>query len=199
MRTLMILLLLLPALAVRGQGLFDAGVKGGVSRDNILFTNVADFKAITGWQAGVFARVKPPLAPGVQAELLLNTLGTDLRPADTLAGEAAIRLRYLQLPVFLVFALGPAEVHLGVYASQLLNSSIDQPTVMYQEVQQLREDEFVNIDHGLLGGLGFKFGRVYAGARYLVGLGNMGSGSNHLLGRARSTQAQFYLGYGFVR
>jgi hypothetical protein len=196
---MMMLILLLCGMQANAQKLFDLGVKAGISRDNMQLDNVADYRAVMGWHAGIFARLKPPLMPGGQMELLFNTMGTDLRIADTIAGDARIRLNYLQMPLFLVFSLGPAELHLGGYASYLMNASITKPASVVGEVQQLRENQYQDMDYGLLGGAGLRLGSFYAGARYTFGLGAVGVSGNSILSNARNMQAQFYIGFGFNR
>ena len=197
-RSIIILTVLLSGLQAGAQQLFDIGLKAGINQDDIRIQNVADHRPVLGWNAGLFARVKAPAAPGFQAELLYSTQGTDLRIADSIPSETNIRLNYLQLPVFLVFSLGPAEIHVGGYGSYLMNASITQPATAYGEVLQLKESHFVDMDYGLLGGLGFKFGSIYAGGRYLLGLGTVGEGIT-LLRDSRNLQAQLYIGIGLVR
>ncbi len=179
------------------QGSFDIGVKGGISRDRIQVNNVADLRGVTGHHAGLFARVKAPLTPGVQIELLYNTMGTDILVSDTSGADAQVRLNYLQLPLFLMFTLGPAELHFGGYGSYLLNSSISQPTAVQAEIQQLKDDQYMDVDYGLLGGVGVRLKSFYAGARYTIGLGTVGEADNDILGNARNMQAQLYIGIGF--
>jgi hypothetical protein len=198
-RNLILALLLLPCVHTQAQRLFDIGVKAGVSRDNIRLENVTDHRGVTGWHGGLFVRLKPPLAPGVQGELLYNTMGADILGFDTVPGSATIRLRYLQLPAFLVFTLGPAELHVGGYASHLLGSTITQPSAITGEIQQLRSNQFANVDYGLLGGAGIRLGSFYAGGRYTIGLGTVGDSDNNILGNARNMQAQLYVGYGFAK
>lgn len=192
-------LLLLIAVSANAQRIFDLGFKAGISRDDITLENVADHTTILGWQAGVFARVKPPLTPGLQAEVLYNNTGSDLRLTDAMASDANIRLQYVQVPLFLVFSLGPAEIHLGAYGSHLLNASITNPLAIHEEYQALRANEFQDTDYGLLGGAGFRAGRIYAGARYLIGLGTIGAADNNILRNARNMQAQFHVGYGLFK
>jgi hypothetical protein len=182
---------------LQAQDLFDIGMKGGISQDRISLQNVPEYSSVSGWHAGLFARVKPPLAPGAQVELLYNTMGADILRFDTIEGDASIRLRYLQLPAFLVFSLGPAEVHVGGYGSYLLGATITQPSAVVGEVQQLRSNQFMDMDYGLLGGLGLKLGSFYLGGRYTLGLGTVGAEDNNILRNARNMQGQLYLGYGF--
>ncbi len=192
----MITFILITVSALQAQKLFDLGIKGGVSRDNIRLDNVADNTAIMGWHFGGFMRVKPPVAPGIQVEALYNSMGTDVRALDAQRESSELRLQYLQAPLFLVFSLGPAELHLGGYASHLMNASINQPAEVQQEIFELREDRIRDTDYGLLGGLGLKLGSFYMGARYTFGLGTVGEPENVILHDARNMQAQFYIGIG---
>jgi hypothetical protein len=197
-RSLIAAVILLVSHTADAQKLFDVGFKAGINQDDIRILNVADHKPVLGWHAGMFTRVKAPLSPGLQVELLYSTQGTDLRISDSIPGETQIRLNYLQLPVFLVFSLGPAELHVGGYGSYLMNASITQPVTAYDEVMQLRENLFNDMDYGLLGGVGVKLGSFYAGGRYLLGLGTVGEGVA-LLRDSRNLQAQIYIGIGLVQ
>lgn len=185
------------ATQVEAQKLFDIGIKGGVSKDNIRMDNVAGLEGIIGWHGGMFFRLKPPVAPGVQLEALYNSMGTNVVLNDSLMGDSEVRLQYLQAPLFLVFSIGPAELHIGGYASHLLNASIRHPLQVQEEVVALRENQFMDTDYGLLGGFGVRLGQVYLGARYTIGLGTIGAADNDILRNARNAQAQFYLGIGF--
>lgn len=198
MNRLLLLLLIVP-IGVTGsaQKLFDLGLKGGVSKDEIRMDNVASAEGIVGWHFGAFFRVKPPLAPGVQLEALYNSMGTDVMLSDSLADDSEVRLQYLQAPLFLVFSLGPAELHVGGYASHLLNASIRHPQQVQSELVALRANQFLDTDYGLLGGVGFDLGQIYLGARYTIGLGTIGASDNAILRDARNSQFQFYLGIGF--
>ncbi len=189
-------LLAIASSQLRAQKLFDLGLKAGVSKDDIRMDNVADLEGIVGWHAGMFFRLKPPVAPGVQLEALYNSMGTDVMLNDSL-NDSHVRLQYLQAPLFLVFSIGPAELHVGGYASHLLNASIRHPQQVQEELVQLREDQFMDTDYGLLGGAGVRLGQLYLGARYTIGLGTIGAADNDILRNARNAQAQFYLGIGF--
>src|SRR5436190_4262662 len=104
-----------------GQRIFDLGPKAGFSVNDL--SSGVGHSSIMGWQGGLFARVKPPLFPGVQGEVLLASIGSDLQIAG--ASDARVRSMVVQLPVFLVFQLGPAELHAGGYYDHLLSTSVD--------------------------------------------------------------------------
>lgn len=176
----------------RAQHLFDMGLKGGIGQDD-LSTSYAH-SPLFGGHAGVFARVTPPLLPGVQGELLVSTIGTSLQVEDM---SLDLRAVAVQVPLFLVLAFGPVEVHAGGHYARYLdhpaigagNFTIDGHSVSAGDLNK----EGI----GLLGGVGFRLGHFYAGARYLHALHDMGTGP--ILSGVRSRQLQAYIGVGFFK
>src|SRR6187402_1809275 len=95
--------LLCTAPALNAQRLFDLGLKGGVNMDDL--STSFSHSAILGGHFGLFARVKPPLLPGLQGEVLVSSLGSSV----TFEGyQADVRSVDLQLPLFIVMPFGPA-------------------------------------------------------------------------------------------
>lgn len=188
-----VLLLLLLGLVPFGAGaqgrLFDVGFKAGVSSNDLSFGSGASTSTVLGWHAGVFARVKAPLVPGIQGEALFSTLGSE---ANSAPGTLNVRLDYVQLPVFLIFALGPLELHAGGYYGHPLGSSV-QGTLEGIDAAILDDPD---ADYGLVGGLGLHVGRFYAGARYNYGLKDLNTGEGP---DVHNRQAQLYAGIGLFK
>src|SRR5690606_17878993 len=101
-----------------------------------------------------------------------------------------------QVPVFLVFALGPVELYGGGYYDKLLSSGLDATVITADGVQQLGRDDLSDSGYGLLAGAGLHIGRFYASARYNHGLDPVGRG---VLSDVRTEQLQFGIGWGFVK
>ncbi|HEX2617975.1 MAG TPA: porin family protein [Flavobacteriales bacterium] len=192
-RALVIACTALCATALQAQRLFDLGPKAGLNNNDLSFGSGASTDQVMGWHAGLFARVKPPLFPGLQGEVLFSTVGTDATVEGN-TDHARLRFNYVQLPLFLVFAFGPLELHGGGYFGHALSSSISGLTTGDTPLLQADPDED---DYGLLGGIGLHVGRFYAGARYLYGLNDIGGSSG--LGDVHNRQAQLYIGFGLFK
>jgi hypothetical protein len=174
----------------QAQSLFDVGPKAGISSDDLDLEMAHN--TVLGWHAGVFARVKAPLLPGLQGEVLLSSVGTNaLFEGD----EARVRATALRVPLFLFFSLGPAEIHLGGYMDRTLSSTTENG--IDSEGNTTPSGGFNDGGYGLLGGAGLHFGRLYLGARYNYGLESLGDGPG-FLSNASNRQFQFYAGFGLV-
>ncbi|MEZ4807805.1 MAG: hypothetical protein R2815_10120 [Flavobacteriales bacterium] len=179
------------ATTLHAQGLFDLGLKGGVNMDD-LATSYAH-ESVLGGHAGIFARVKPPLLPGAQGEVLLTTLGTRV----TVEGETLeLRTAAVQAPVFAVFSLGPVELHGGGYYERYLTDNLADELDLGLEGETIELTDLAQDGFGLLVGGGLHLGHFYAGARYNIGMDPIGSGP--YLSDVRSRQVQVYLGLGFA-
>lgn len=117
MRSPITIVLLLACCSLSAQ-LFDLGLKGGINQDDLRTS--FNHEPLLGGHAGVFARIKPPILPGVQGELLVSTLGTNVRAEGQ---ELDLRTASLQVPLLLVVALGPVELHAGGYYEKYLTKS----------------------------------------------------------------------------
>jgi hypothetical protein len=189
-RALLCCALVLPGLLC--AQLFDLGVKGGLSQDD-LRTSYAH-EALIGGHAGLFMRVKPPILPGGQAELLLNSFGSRV----TVNGvEGDLRSLALQLPVFVVFALGPVELHGGGYYERYLTQELANEFNVDLNDLPVEAGQLYDEGYGLLVGGGLRLGHFYAGVRYNMGMQDLGTGP--FLSDVRTRQLQAYLGIGFFK
>lgn len=178
-----------------------AGFKGGLNYSNLLNegAEVDDKNARLGFHAGVFGRVAPSDAIGVQAELLYTTKGTTVTWDGLIDQEFHLNLAYVEVPLFVVLRLGEAiELHAGGYGGYLLNSNVKTDGDLGDASDDLDRDNFNGLDYGVLGGLGFNLGAAQIGARYNYGLAKIASsdGAEFLLGDARNSVAQLYLAIG---
>lgn len=186
-RSVLMVLALAPV-SLYAQELFDFGFKAGVNSDDLSLSDVSTDQVV-GWHAGVFARLKPPLFPGVQGEALFSTVGGD---ATAPGGTVNVRLNYLQLPVFLVFSIGPVELHAGGYYATPISSSV-RGTLGSLDGAMLDDP---GTDHGLVGGAGLHLGRFYAGVRYNYGLQDLNTGAGP---DVHTRQGQLYMGFGLFK
>lgn len=173
--------------------LFDLGFKAGASRDDL--TTEYAHEGVWGGHVGLFARIKPPVWPGLQGEVLLTSLGSRV----TVLGETAeLRSLSVQTPLLVVMAFGPVELHAGAYYEYYLTRSIatrfdidldELQNELPVEAGRLNDDGF-----GYLLGAGVRFKHFYAGARYNIGATPLGSGP--FLDGLYTRQLQAYLGVG---
>lgn len=196
MRTLLPTLLVCTVLHIGmpagAQNLFDFGLKGGVNMDDL--KTGYQHESVIGGNVGVFARVKPPILPGVQGELLLTSLGTNV----TVEGyNADLRTVAMQVPVFMVLALGPAELHAGGYYEHYLTKNFVDDLDVVVEGQDVSVADLADDGYGLLLGGGVRFKHFYAGVRYNMGLDGVGSAP--LLEDVQNRQIQAYVGFGLFK
>ena len=172
--------------------LFDLGLKGGLSQDD-LRTSYAH-EPLIGGHAGLFVRVKPPILPGGQGELLLSSFGSRI----TVNGvQGDLRSLALQMPLFMVVALGPVELHAGGYYERYLTQELaTQFNVDFDDLP-VEAGQLHDEGYGLLAGAGLRLGHFYAGVRYNMGMKDLGTGP--FLSDVRTRQLQAYLGFGFFK
>lgn len=178
-------------LCTAAQKLFDIGLKAGVNLDDL--RSGYTHQAIVGAHAGVFARVKPPLLPGVQGELLLTSLGSDVRVEGY---KAELRSMAVRVPLMLVWGVGPAEIHAGAYFDKYLTEDIVRDFEVPVEEVPVELADLEEDGYGLLFGGGLHLGQFYGGVRYNLGLTSIGSGP--YLDDVKNRQWQVYIGLGFV-
>lgn len=178
-------------LTSQGQRLFDIGLKAALSHDDL--STDYSHTALLGGSAGLFARVKPPLLPGAQAEVLLTSVGTRVN----VQGQSEdLRTLALQVPLFAVFSVGPVELHAGGYYERYLTKELLQGQPIMIEGQEVSLADLADDGYGAMVGAGLRLGHVYGGLRYNMGLDALGGGP--LLGDVHSRQLQAYVGFGFV-
>jgi hypothetical protein len=179
-----------------------AGIKAGLNWTNLRGggADVTDENARIGFHAGVFGRVAPSDAIGIQAELLYSTKGSTYTYNGLLLDqEVSFNLGYIELPIFLAIRLADVlEVHAGGYAGYLLSSNVSTSGDLGAGSEALDRDNFNSMDYGLLGGVGVNVGPAQIGVRYLHGLGELASsdGARVVLGDARNSAGQVYLAIG---
>ena len=195
-------LLLLSALAIglnpEANAQARAGIKGGLNVSNLYIDDVDDENARYGFNVGLYGQVLSSETFALQPELLFSTKGTkaDYNGLGGLMDQTVkFNLNYLDLPVLAVFKLGDAaEIHVGPYASYLLNANISYSGNVNGD-DELDKDQLKSYDFGLAGGLGMNFGPVQVGARYNYGLVKIADSNvaRDILGDSRNSCAQLYV------
>lgn len=191
-------LLTLVALAsAQSLPLVRFGVKGGIQQRELDFSNAFSTQPI-GIHGGLYLRIAPPVAMGGQLEVLYTQKNTLVQNGDEVAN---VKLSYLEVPLFVVFPLGPLDLQFGGYGSKLLSTDLGGlAQQVTDEGVQLSADDLRDSDYGLLGGVALNLGRWQGGVRYTYGLCAVDeSGDFDMVNGENNRAAQFYLGYALIK
>jgi len=173
------------------------GVKGGIQQRSLDLGSAFKTEPM-GIHGGLYLRIAPPVTMGGQLELLYMEKNTPVQNGDEVTN---VRLNYLEVPLFVVFPLGPLDLQFGGYGSKLLSTDLGGlAQQLTEEGVQLSADDLNDSDYGLLGGVAANIGRLQAGIRYTYGLVSVdGGGSFNMADGNNNRQAQFYLGYALIK
>lgn len=195
---LIIALLSLTALAsAQSVPFVRFGVKGGIQHRELDFGAAFSTKPI-GVHGGLYLRIAPPAGMGGQLEVLYTEKSTPVQNGDEVTN---VRLNYAEVPLFVVFPLGPLDIQFGAYGSKLLSTDLGGlAQQVTDEGVQLSADDLRDSDYGLLGGLALNLGRWQGGVRYTYGLCSVDeSGAFTMVNGENNRAAQFYLGYALIK
>jgi hypothetical protein len=179
------------------------GVKGGINVSNLSVDNANEQNARIGYHAGLYGQIMSSETFALQLELLYSTKGSrEQYSSGSLNQEINYNLGYIDLPVLGVFKLGrQAEIHVGGYASYLLNANVSYKGDLASGADDINKDNLKSYDYGLTGGFGFNFRKsVQVGARYNYGLVKIADSDSAkmILGNdAKNSVAQVYLAFNF--
>ena len=179
------------------------GVKGGFNVSNLYIDDISDENARYGFNVGLYGQVLSSEKAALQLELLYSTKGSRaFYETGTLNQEVKYNLNYLDLPVLAVIKLGEsAEIHLGGYASYLLNANISYSGDLANGTDEIDKDNLKSYDYGLVGGVGFNFGAVQVGARYNYGLVKIADSdaARRAIGDSKNSFAQLYVSFNLAQ
>jgi hypothetical protein len=185
------------------QAIKRAGIKGGLNVSNLYIDDIHDEDARIGMNVGFYGQVLSSDAAALQLELLYSTKGADaMYSAGGFNQEVKYNLNYLDLPVLAAIKLGKsAEIHLGGYASYLLNANISYSGDLANGTDEVDKDQLKSYDYGLSGGIGFNFGAVQVGGRYNYGLVKIADsdGARALIGDSKNSNAQVYIAFNLIK
>jgi len=173
-----------------------AGIKGGLNVSNLYIDNIHDENARYGFNVGLYGQVLSSDKFAIQPELLFSTKGTKAFYGGIVEQTVKYNLNYLDLPVLAVFKLGEsAEIHVGPYASYLLNANVSYSGDVANGDDEIDKDHLKSFDYGLVGGFGLNFGQVQVGARYNYGLVKIADSdaAELFLGDSKNSVAQLYV------
>jgi len=173
-----------------------AGIKGGLNVSNLYIDDLDDENARYGLNIGLFGQVLASETFAIQPELLYSTKGAKASYEGIVDQTIKYNINYLDLPVLAVFKLGEsAEIHVGPYASYLLNANISYSGDIVSGDDEIDRDHLKSFDYGLAGGFGLNFGAIQVGARYNYGLAKIADSdaAELVLGDSKNSVAQLYL------
>ena len=177
-----------------------AGIKGGLNVSNLYIDDVHDENARYGFNVGLYGQLLSSDKFALQPELLYSTKGSKAYYEGIADQTVKYNLNYLDLPVLAVFKLGEsAEIHIGPYASYLLNANVSYSGDLVNGDDEIDKDQLKSYDYGLVGGFGLNFGPAQIGARYNYGLVKIADSdaSRLFLGDSKNSVAQIYLSFNF--
>jgi hypothetical protein len=175
-----------------------SGIKGGLNMSNLYLDNVTDQNARLGFNVGVFGQLLSSETFAIQPELLYSTKGSNAQYGGAINQQITYNLNYLDMPVLAVFKLGEsAEIHLGGYASYLLNANISYKGDFVNGTDPINKANLKSFDYGFSGGLGANFGDIQVGARYNFGFVKIANSNaaRSIIGDAKNSCAQVYIAF----
>jgi hypothetical protein len=113
---------LLIVLSISAKAQFSLGIKGGVNYSTL---NSSSFNSssVTGYQAGLFARIGGGLY--LQPEVYLNSTGGEIHSHDnTVSGN--VKFTNLSVPVLVGLRFGPKNLNFRVMAGPVYTSVLNQ-------------------------------------------------------------------------
>jgi hypothetical protein len=183
------------------------GFKAGLNLSNFYSTkqDVGDENLKVGLNVGLFAKMPLNNAVAIQPEVLYSSQGSRVRYNNALLGQGEYRfnLNYVQVPVLLVFNLGQYfNIHAGPYASFLTSVNIkdlkNNGTV--NDIATLNVDNYNRLDYGAAAGVAFETKGFTLGARYNLGLkevGKSGTLAGQINNNSKNSFGTVYLGITF--
>lgn len=188
------------SIQVNGQSSRRMGIKGGVNVSNLFIDKVTDENARIGFHAGVYGQLFSSDVITLQTELLYSTKGSKSEFTNGSFNQSIqFNLNYIDLPILVVFKAGSfLEIHLGGYASYLINANITYKGDAINAVNEIKKGNLKSYDYGLAGGLGFNVNHaLQVGVRYNYGLVKIADSAEakSLLGDARNSVAQVFLAF----
>ncbi|MFW6222098.1 MAG: porin family protein [Bacteroidota bacterium] len=190
----------------------SGGIKGGLNLSSLTIEEADDNNIIPGFHAGLWMKNMFTEQFGVQPEILFSTKGVktvyneEFLGFDVADGNTKLNLNYIDVPIYFVFQLAEDfDFHLGPRIGYLLNASMETQAEVLEFIDVDDEDEidrenFNTLDYGFSGGLGFYLDPVTIGFNYDMGLRPVakdGEFTEDLLGDARNSTIQIYLGFAF--
>lgn len=183
------------------------GIKGGVNFSNMNASNVKNNDYLTGFNAGIFAKIPFAGIFALQPELLYTTKGAKLTYDNYFVnGSAKFNMNYLELPVLLVINLSKNfNVHAGPYVAYLIDGKAtnDAGGTLFDIQNNLNNKNYNRFDTGLAFGLGYDASNFGIGVRYNYGMQKVGKessflGTNYTFPDGKNSVVNLYLSLSFL-
>lgn len=183
------------------------GIKGGVNFSNLYTDNVEDNNVLTGFNAGLFARLPITQTFAIQPELLYTTKGAELEYNNAFVnGTSTFKLNYLELPVLLVINLSENfSIHGGPYLAYLIDGQATNNSqgTLFDVENNLDNDDYNKFDSGVSFGIGYDTDKIGFGVRYNYGLQKVGkernfNGTNYTFPNGKNSAINLYLSYSIL-
>ncbi len=183
------------------------GLKGGANFSNLYTDNVEDNNVLTGFNAGLFAKLPITESFAIQPELLYTTKGAELKYNNAFVnGTSTFRLNYIELPVLLVVNLtNNFNIHAGPYVAYLVDGKAtnDSQGTLFDIENNLKNEDYNKFDTGLSVGVGFDTDNLGFGVRYNYGLQKVGKersflGTNYTFPDGKNSVINLYLSYSIL-
>jgi hypothetical protein len=168
------LFLTVAAVAICTATLFaqiSVGAKAGVNLANVN-GDIDDTDMRIGFHVGGYVNVAFSDALSLQPELLFNSVGFKQTYSTGIDDvDVSSNLNYISIPVSLMYAFGPVNVHAGPQIGFLMSAKTK------SDVDELDgediKDNLKSTDLGFNVGAGVAFGKLNVTARYTIGLSNV--------------------------
>jgi Outer membrane protein beta-barrel domain len=186
---------------------FKFGIKAGVNFANLQTQNVDNNNVLTGFNAGIFAKVPITESFAIQPELLYTTKGAKLTYNNYFVnGTAKFNLNYIELPVLVVLNLtNNFNIHAGPYVAYLVDGKAtnDPQGTLFDIQNNLNNEDYNKFDTGLVFGLGYDADQIGFGVRYNYGLQKVGKersflGTNYTFPDGKNSVINLYFSYSIL-
>ena len=158
---------LLMAVSIGAKAQFSLGVKAGVNFSKIGSDSFND-KNLTGYQAGLFARVGNSVY--LQPELYLSGTGGKFESNDNnTAFSGKVRFTNLNVPLLVGKSFGEKDLNFRIMAGPVYTYTLDQSTSLGNNISNAAND-FNKSNLGFQAGAGVDIGSITADLRYEGGL-----------------------------
>jgi hypothetical protein len=208
-RNLVLASFLLSCFAITGSHAQDKmlkaptiGFKGGVNFSNLYTDNVDDNNVLTGFNAGLYAKLPVTNNIAIQPEIYYTTKGAEVVYNNAFAnGTAQFKVNYVEVPVLLVMNLTDNfNIQFGPYAAYMVSGKTTNNSNLFASEGELDTDDFNKFDAGLAAGVGIDFELLNFGVRYNYGLTKVGkernyNGTNYTYPDAKNSVLNFYVGF----
>lgn len=185
------------------------GIKAGVNLSNFYSDEVDDQNMRVGYHGGVYFKAHLLDFLAIQPEIMYVTRGSTTKYNSPFLGsyEFSQELNYIEIPVLAVLNITKKlNVHAGPYAAVLLNAQLENETEnsFFDFVKEIDDADFKRIDYGFAAGIGLEFDFLRFGARYNVGLQEIGDaedgsvvGFANNINNSKNAAISFYVGLSF--